>query len=55
MFSINVLGRFDEDGSFIGQYGTLRKHPPGVPIIVTHTAAFATAKAAASANPGTYV
>jgi hypothetical protein len=49
-----ILGRFNEDGSFIGQYGSLRK-PASVPVVVTSSAAFATAKAAASANPGTYV
>ena len=64
-----VTGRFNEDGSFIGQYGTLRKQQQlqrqqqqqqqqqqqGVPVVVTNSTAFATAKAAASVSPGTYV
>ena len=61
-----VTGRFNEDGSFIGQYGTLRKQQEllrqqqqqqqqGVPVVVTNSTAFATAKAAASVSPGTYV
>jgi hypothetical protein len=54
-YQSSFSGRFDEDGSFIGQYGTLRKQKAGVPVVVTNSAAFASAKAAASVSPGTYV
>jgi hypothetical protein len=51
-YYFSFLGRFNEDGSFIGQYGTLRKNK-GVSTVTN--SAFATAKAAASVSPGTYV
>ena len=51
------LGRFQEDGSFIGQYGTLRKQQMQQQV-ANAAAAAAAARAAAQAQaigPGTYV
>ena len=50
-------GRFQEDGSFIGQYGTLRKQQMQQQV-ANAAAAAAAARAAAQAQaigPGTYV
>ena len=60
IFSIlyfHFKGRFQEDGSFIGQYGTLRKQQMQQQVANAAAAAVA-ARAAAQAQaigPGTYV
>jgi len=49
--------RFEEDGSFIGQYGTLqrRQQQQQQQQIANAAAVAAAAKAAAAQGPGTYV
>ena len=44
---------FEEDGSFIGQYGTIRKQPSFPPTTLPSSAMVVPATAAA--NPGTFV
>jgi len=53
------MGRFEEDGSFIGQYGTIRKQPsfPLPPTTLPSSAIVVTARdpAIAASIPGTFV
>jgi len=46
--------RFEEDGSFIGQYGTLRRQQQEQ-AIANAAAVAAAAKVASAKGPGTYV
>jgi CRP-like cAMP-binding protein len=52
-----ILGRFAEDGSFIGQYGKISKQPSFPPTSLP-SSSIVTAKdpvTAAALNPGTFV
>ena len=57
-YTISV-GRFEEDGSFIGQYGTIRKQPsfPLPPTTLPSSAIVVTARdpAITASIPGTFV
>ena len=55
--SLSLIVRFEEDGSFIGQYGTLqrRQQQQQQQQLANAAAVAAAAKAAAAQGPGTYV
>jgi len=54
---LQKTSRFEEDGSFIGQYGTIRKHPSFPPTTLPSSAIVVTAMdpAKTASNPGTFV
>jgi len=56
-FRTETKFRFEEDGSFIGQYGTLqrRQQQQQQQQLANAAAVAAAAKAAAAQGPGTYV